>query len=133
MITTSALKQILSQPDYELLAEEVAAVSEPANKFHAIRTEVDGRMFDSKREAAVYQDLRQLEQGGYISDLRCQVKYDFVVNGIACGGYVADFVYLEDGMTIVADVKSGPTKTAVYRLKKKLMLALYGIEIKEIA
>lgn len=46
--------------------------------------------------------------------------------------YVADFVYgkTADGKTVVEDVKGFPTPE--YRIKKKLMLWVYGIEIKEV-
>ena len=44
--------------------------------------------------------------------------------------YVADFVYLQDGKTIVEDTKGFRTKE--YELKKKMMRAFLGIEIKEI-
>lgn len=44
--------------------------------------------------------------------------------------YVADFVYEEGGRTVVEDAKG--YKTEVYKLKKKLMLWRYGIEIREV-
>lgn len=44
--------------------------------------------------------------------------------------YIADFVYTQDGSEIVEDTKG--TRTAVYRIKRKLMLERYGIQIKEI-
>jgi hypothetical protein len=101
------------------------------NKYGAIRVAADGYTFDSKREAAVYWELRHRQRAGEISNLQCQVKYPLVVEGVRVGAYVADFVYEEDGRTVVVDVKSKPTRTAVYRLKRKLMMALHGIEIEE--
>jgi hypothetical protein len=48
--------------------------------------------------------------------------------------YVGDFMYtdLRTGEIIVEDVKSNPTKTPIYRLKKKMVLAIYGIAIREV-
>jgi hypothetical protein len=51
------------------------------------------------------------------------------VNGIAICRYRADFVYVESGKRIVEDTKG--MRTDVYKLKKKMMLAILGIDIKE--
>ena len=63
-----------------------------------------------------------------------QVRYDLVVNNINIGFYKADFVTYKHGKVLeVIDVKSEMTKKLpVYRLKKKLMKAIYGIDIVEI-
>lgn len=45
---------------------------------------------------------------------------------------MADFSYHENGILVVEDVKSKATKTPLYQLKKKLVKALYGIDVKEI-
>ena len=57
-----------------------------------------------------------------------------VVNGEKVGTYVSDFSYREcsDGRRVVEDVKSAPTRTSLFRMKRKLMKALYGIEIVEV-
>lgn len=100
------------------------------SKYHAKKTEVDGITFASRKEAARYQELRLLERGGVITDLRLQVP--FVLVEKSCYGraikYVADFVYIEDGQMVVEDVKG--YRTDVYKLKKRL-LAERGIEIRE--
>lgn len=102
------------------------------NKYHAVKTVVDGIEFPSKREAARYRQLRILERAGQIADLRMQVKYPLVVNGVKIGRYTSDFNYLENGVEVVEDVKSPATKKARdYQLRRKLMLAIHGIEIKE--
>jgi hypothetical protein len=102
------------------------------NKYGAIRTTVDGIEFPSKREAARYRELRLAERAGQIHDLRMQVKYPLVVNGVKIGRYTSDFNYMENGVEVVEDVKSPATKKARdYRLRKMLMLALHGIEIRE--
>lgn len=92
--------------------------------------------FDSKREAARYDELRIIQSTGKIRDLRLQPKYPLVVNGHKIGTYSADFIYSHDdnsGRVTVEDVKSSPTKTTVYRLKKRMVEALYGIQISEVS
>ena len=106
-----------------------------SNKYGAIRTEVDGITFASKAEARRYSQLRLLEQAGEIAYLELQPAYPLVVNGLSVGRYVADFRYLDrvTGEWVTEDVKGGAaTKTAVYRLKAKLVKALYGITVAEV-
>jgi hypothetical protein len=74
-----------------------------------------------------------MERAGAIRDLERQIKYDIVVNGEKICRYIADFRYKEveeDGSTkeIVEDAKG--VETADFKLKKKLMKAVHGIEIK---
>ena len=106
------------------------------NKFHNVRTEIDGITFDSKREAKRYMVLTMLELAGEIRNLKLQPEYVLEVNGVKICKYVADFAYQErrrDGswLSVVEDVKSPATRTAVYRVKKKLMLAIHEIEVRE--
>lgn len=102
------------------------------NKFNAKKTEVDGITFDSKREAHRYQDLKIAQRCGVITNLRLQVKYPLEVNGVLIASYICDFEYMEDGKKVVEDTKSEFTRKLMwYRMKKKLMLAIYGIEIRE--
>lgn len=101
-------------------------------KFRNVKTEVDGEKFDSKKEAERYGILKLLEQRGDISGLERQVTYRLEVNGQLIAKYIADFVFIQDGIKITEDVKSKHTRTLpVYRMKKKLMFALFGITIKE--
>src|SRR5262245_60447535 len=69
-------------------------------KFGAIRVEVDGIKFASRKEARRYGELRVLERAGEISALRCQPRYPIVINGTAVKypsgralEYVGDFSY----------------------------------------
>lgn len=102
------------------------------NKYHAKKTVVDGITFDSKREAARYRVLKQLADVGEIANLTMKVKYPLVVNGVKIGRYTSDFEYEESGRHVVEDVKSPATKKARdYRLRKLLMFALHGVEIRE--
>ena len=102
------------------------------SKYHAQRTEVDGIKFASKKEAKRYVQLKAFERAGLIKNLRLQVPYQIIAKskyGRAIK-YIADFVYIEDGQTVVEDVKG--FKTDVYKLKKRLMAEVYGVEVKEI-
>jgi len=110
-----------------------AVALEPKRGGNARRTEAEGLMFDSKREAARFMELRLLEKSGAISGLQAKCaacRFPLVVNGQKVADYYADYVYFEDGVRIVEDSKSGKI-TAVYRLKKRLMLACHGIKIRE--
>ena len=105
------------------------------SKYHAKKTVVDDITFDSRREADRYLVLRGMEEDGAIENLRRQVRYELVpafdVDGrhYRPAYYVADFVYVEDGKTIVEDVKG--MRTDVYKLKSKLFAKRYGMSIKE--
>lgn len=99
------------------------------SKYHNQPCIVDGKRFASKGEARRYQALRILEADGWIANLQCQVRYPIRINDVLVCTYIADFVYVEDGEKVVEDYKGA--RTAVYRLKAKLMQAVYGITIKE--
>lgn len=75
------------------------------------RATVDGETFDSKLEAGRWQTLRLLERAGEISNLRRQVRFPLLVQGVEIGHYKADFVYLDrDGTRIIEDAKGFQTK-----------------------
>lgn len=102
------------------------------SKYRAVRTTIDGITFASRAEARRYQELRLLEKAGTITDLELQPKFDLVVGGVKVCRYVGDFAYTaRDGRPVLEDVKG--VKTAVYRLKAKLLWALHGIRITEVA
>jgi hypothetical protein len=100
-----------------------------ANKYHNKPTIVDGIKFQSQKEARRYATLKLLQKAGKISDLLLQPKFDLFVCGTKVCRYIADFQYVENGLSIVEDVKG--VKTKEYLLKKKLMKAVLQIEIKE--
>jgi hypothetical protein len=104
------------------------------SKYNAIPTTVDGITFHSKAEASRYSELRLLEKAGQIVALTVQPRWPLTVNGYKVGTYVGDFAYSDvvSGRFIVEDVKSPPTKTSTYRLKRKLMLACHGLDVIEI-
>ena len=99
------------------------------NKYRAIKTIVDDITFDSKKEARRYVQLKLLVKAGVVTKLELQPRYDLIINTVKCGFYKADFRYFENGKEVVEDVKG--MKTPVYNLKKKLIKAIYGIEIFE--
>lgn len=104
-------------------------------KYHAEPIFVDGHRFASKAEARRYSSLKLLQRAGEIEDLELQPRYDIVVNGRRIGFYKADFKYTNclAGETVIEDVKSAPTaKNPLYRLKKKLVEAIYGVTIVEV-
>jgi hypothetical protein len=96
-----------------------------------------GHIHDSKKEAKRCNELTILENAGIIQDLRQQVKF-VLIPAQKIGGkvverecsYYADFVYIEDGKKVVEDTKG--MRTDCYVLKRKLMLYVHGIRIKEI-
>lgn len=97
-----------------------------------------GIKFDSKRECERYKELKLLERAKKIKNLRLQVKYTLIPKQLENSkvierecSYVADFVYFDNDLQqeIIEDCKG--MKTDVYKLKKKLMLHVYGIKILE--
>lgn len=102
-------------------------------KYGNRKTVVDGITFDSQAEARRWSLLKLLQKGGQIKKLERQVKYLLAVEGVKIADYVADFRYIDikRQAEVVEDVKG--VKTPVYRLKKKLMKAIYGIDIAEVS
>lgn len=104
------------------------------SKYRAVPTTVDGIRFASKKEAKRYGELKLMERAGVIIDLELHPKYHLVISGTIVADYVADFLYQRrDGSgswrAVIEDCKG--FKTPVYRLKKKLMKAIYGVDILE--
>ena len=109
-------------------------------KFNNKKVTISGRTFDSRKEYNRYCELLLLERGGYISDLKLQVKYVLIpaqkdesgtVLERECS-YIADFVYFDQKAqrTVVEDTQGFKTKD--YIIKRKLMLERYGIRIREV-
>ena len=91
---------------------------------------VDNICFHSKKEAKRYMELKLAQNVGLISELELQPTFDLSVNGVLICRYRADFRYRQDRKQVVEDAKG--FKTPEYKLKKKLMLAIHGIEIQEV-
>ena len=124
------------------------------NKYNARKVEYDGILFDSQKEVLRYKELSLLRSEGIISNLQRQVKYILIPTqrepavlgprgGVKPGklienecSYIADFVYTvnETGEMVVEDVKGYKKGEAykVFTIKRKLMLFVYGIQVKEV-
>ncbi len=102
------------------------------SKYGNIKTVIDGITFDSRKEAARFCELKLLQRAGKIDGLTCQVPFEVRLNGEKICVYVADFRYLDLETTgyVIEDVKG--MRTPVYKLKKRLVEAQYGIVITEI-
>jgi len=92
----------------------------------------DGHHFDSKRERDRYAELKLLERAKEIEGLMVHPRFPLTVKNHKICAYVADFEYVDrrTGERVVEDVKG--VKTAIYKLKKKLMAAILEIEIQEV-
>jgi hypothetical protein len=102
------------------------------SKLHNVRTRVDGITFDSLSEAKRYGELKIEAMAGVIGDLLVHQRFCLDVNGVHICDYESDFSYRRNGRLVVEDVKSRPTVTRLYRVKKKLMRAIHGVEIQEV-
>ena len=124
----------------------------PKSKYHSKKITVDGRTFDSKKEYLRYCELALLEKAGQIEQLELQKEFILIPaqyenvsreeyiksKGKKTKGkcierackYKADFSYIENGKIVVEDTKGFKTKD--YIIKRKLMLYIHGIRIKEI-
>lgn len=119
------------------------------SKYHAKKVVIDGITFDSKKEGKRYKQLVEMQEKGEISNLQRQVKYLLIPaqrepntigprGGIKKGkllerecSYIADFVYdTPDGTRVIEDTKG--MRTTEYIIKRKLMLYVHKIKIKEV-
>jgi len=107
-------------------------------KYRNVPTEVDGIKFPSKKQANRYRELKLMQRAGAIMGLELERWFDLVVNGVRIAKYRADFTYaevikkapdVEELVEVVEDSKG--FRTREYRIKKKLMKAIHGIEIRE--
>jgi hypothetical protein len=107
-----------------------------SSKFNNVKSEIDGHIFDSKKESEFYGSLKLKKQAGLIKDFKMQVKYDIVVNDIHIANYFLDFLVVNNDDTIeYIDIKGKDSKTnkfiktGVFALKKRLVEAIYNIKI----
>lgn len=113
-----------------------------AAKYSNKKVEIDGIVFDSKKEARTYAELKLLKAAGEIKDFARQVSFELVpaqyqeANGKKkciekAVTYKADFVVEHlDGERSVIDCKG--MRLPVYTVKRKLMLFIHNIRIQEI-
>ena len=124
------------------------------NKYLNTKTTAGGKKFDSLHERNRWNELNLLQRAGKISGLQRQVKFVLIPtqyekyerystktgkrlkDGLRVVekevSYWADFVYMKDGEKVVEDTKSKATKTKDYIIKRKLMLWVHNIRIKEV-
>jgi hypothetical protein len=113
-------------------------VSESRAKYGNRRVEADGYVFDSLREMRRYRELSLLLAAGEIADLEIHPVFELVAGVVLDGRrkpalrYAADFSYLDRAtdLRVVEDVKG--VRTDVYRIKRHLMKAMLGIEVREV-
>jgi hypothetical protein len=118
---------------------------------------IDGELFDSKREAARYQELKLMEKAGEIRDLRVKITYRLIERqdafddqpGLPATTYTPDFDYEEKfrgkWRRVTEDVKFSTsaksdekrklkftTAYQIFRIKVKLMRQVHGLIVKEV-
>lgn len=95
------------------------------NKYKNKITIIDNIKFQSKKEATRYSELKLLLKSKQIQNLLMQVKFELIPKqkDERAVKYIADFVYTENGQTIVEDVKG--MKTKEYIIKRKLFKQNY--------
>jgi hypothetical protein len=105
------------------------------HKYNAKKTEYNGVMFDSKKEANRAMELDLLIRGKVVEKVEYQPVFDCIIEDKKICKYKADFkVFYLDGHIEYEDVK-GCKKCSAYsmfRLKKKLVEALFNVKIIEI-
>lgn len=105
------------------------------SKYLNKRVIVSGVKYDSIKESKRGAELKALEKSGVISGLEMQKVFELIPKqaGERSVKYIADFVYIENGKQVVEDIKSKATrKLPAYIIKRKLMLYVYGIRIKQV-
>lgn len=118
------------------------------SKYRSRKITRDGITFDSIKEYRRFCELSLLEKAGQITQLERQAKFVLIPvqrepdtigkrGGVKQGklierecAYIADFAYMKNGEYVVEDTKGFRTKD--YIIKRKLMLYIHGIRIKEI-
>lgn len=98
------------------------------SKYGARRTEAQGIVFHSRKEATRYLELCCLVKAGQIDGLTLQPRYALTVGAVTIGHYVADFAYVERGDVVVEDVKGYDVPLGKW--KRKHCEAQYGIAIR---
>ena len=122
------------------------------SKYHSKKVVRDGETFDSQKEYRRFCELKLLERAGKIQGLRRQERIELIPaqyetverfsdktgrrlkDGKRCVekavNYIADFVYWEGDVMVVEDAKG--VRTDEYILKRKLMLLVHGVKIREV-
>ena len=124
------------------------------SKYRNKKVEVEGIIFDSKREGMRYLVLKDAQEKGLISNLELQPKFELIpairekyIKHLKTKDkvetrtvqlaitYKADFSYDKDGARVVEDVKASPKMAAldnVFLIKEKLFRWKFGFSIKRV-
>jgi hypothetical protein len=90
---------------------------------------IDNITFDSKLEGKHYNQLKLLEQAGEIKDLELQPRYDLIINDVKIGFYKADFRFFDIKEDRERVIDSKGMDTPVSKLKRKMVKAVYGVDV----
>jgi len=94
------------------------------HKYNAVRTELDGIKFDSKKEAKYYSELKLRQLAGEVIFFLRQVPFHLPGDVV----YRVDFQeFHSDGSVCFVDVKGIKTKDFI--MKKKMVESLYPVQI----
>ena len=107
-------------------------------KYRNKKVFVDNLKFDSKKEYKRWLELKTLERAGHIDGLQHQVSFilapsvKFVESKRAKPALriIVDFMYQQNNAVVVEDVKSVATMTTAFIIKRHLLLAQTGIQIR---
>ena len=131
------MSKLLTAEEYRRLLKN--AVHGATTKYRNKRVTVGDTTYDSKAEARHCENLKLRQKAGDIFDLQLQRRFKLEVKGQLICTYIADATYLDKGGKLhVEDVKGGKggkdrgTRTPEYRIKCKLMKAIYGIDVEEV-
>lgn len=101
------------------------------HKYGAKPVTIDGIRFASTKEGNRFAELKLLARAGEITSLQLQPVFEYRIRNQPIFKYVADFAYFtREGQQIIEDVKG--VRTPLYKLKKKIIEAEYGITIMEL-
>lgn len=134
----TARKGFVQTPDGRLLpqlggkitrAEYLASTKKKGRIRGAQKINTPDGKFDSKAEYERWCELKLLQLGGKIFNLRRQVAYPIEINGIHVCVWIADYVYtdFQTGKEVAEDLKG--ISTDVFKLKRKMVEAYYGFKI----
>jgi hypothetical protein len=121
-------------------AADIAALKQSGkvrNKYNAQKVEIDGYLFDSKRESVRYSALKAMLHAGLIHTLKIHPVFPIVYQETRICDVELDFAYTTcdkrfpslQGVRVFEDVKSAGTNTPMSRLKRKLVEAFHGIRV----
>jgi hypothetical protein len=105
------------------------------SKYRNVRVRIGTEWFDSQREADYWRGLQARAVNGEITGLRRQVVFPLLCpamedRAVMVSSYVADFVYVENGVRHVVDAKG--YRTRLYLLKRKWLQLQDGIVVEEV-